>query len=68
LFRPQELSIQDDDIFEENGFQKIKLNISSIPKVVEYTLIYADEMEIVLSGVESTKNGKNTYYNIILKK
>lgn len=68
LFIPQDISIREVDIYEENGFQKIKLNISSLPRVVEYTLIYADDKEIVLSGVESTKYGKSTYYNVFLKK
>lgn len=68
IFNQQKISIQENDIIEENGFQKIKLNLSSLPKVVEYTFIYADEKEVVLSGVYSKRSGKTTYYNVILTK
>jgi hypothetical protein len=64
----QEVSINKEDTFSENNFQKINLTINSIEKVVEYTIIYADSSEIVLSGVYSTKNGKKTYYNVMLEK
>lgn len=68
IYNQQTINIQKDKIVEENGFQKINLSISSIPKIVEYTFIYADEKEIVLSGVYSKKSGKTTYYNVVLTK
>ncbi len=68
IFSQQTINIQESNIIEENGFQKLNLSISSIPTVVEYTFIYADVKEIVLSGVYSTKKGKTTYYNVILTK
>ncbi len=68
FFEEQSMNIEEDKIIEENGFQKIKLNIFSIPKIVKYTFIHADEKEIVLSGVYSKKNGKKNYYNVILTK
>jgi len=68
VFNQQNINIQESKIYKENGFQKLKLNISSIPKVVEYTFIYSDERNIVLSGVYSKKSGKTTYYNVILAK
>jgi hypothetical protein len=66
--KPQTIDISESEIYEENGFLKINLQVLSIPKVREYTLIYADQSEVVLSGTYSTKNGKTTYYNIMLNK
>jgi len=66
--KPQKLTIDKSKLFQENNFLKINLNISSIQKVKEFTIIYADSSEIILSGLYSTKNGKKTYYNIFLKK
>ena len=68
VFNQQAISIQEDKITEENGFQKLNISISSIPKIIEYTFIYADDKEVVLSGVYSKKSGKTTYYNVILTK
>ena len=67
-FKEEKLVIREADMFEKNGFQNIKLNVLSIPKVTDYTVIYADDEEMVLSGVKTTKQGKTTYYNVILKK
>jgi len=65
---PQSFEITQDEIKETNGFQKLKLNIGDLKKVTEYTVIYADEKELVLSAMYSTRQGKKTYYNIYLIK
>ncbi|MBL7903353.1 MAG: hypothetical protein JNK73_15245 [Bacteroidia bacterium] len=65
---PQTFEITREEIKETNGFQKLKLNIHDLKKVTEYTVIYADEKELVLSAVYSNRQGKKTYYNIYLLK
>lgn len=66
--RPQSFDINADEIFAENGFQKLKLNVKSLSDLTEYTIIYASNSEMVLSGVFNSRQGKKTYYNLILKK
>lgn len=66
--KPQSFNIKKEEIYSENNFPKIKLKISSVSKVEEYTIIYADSSEMVLSGVYTSRQGKKTYYNITLKK
>jgi hypothetical protein len=65
---PQTFEITKEEIKETNGFQKLKLNIHDLKKVTEYTVIYADDKELVLSAVYSNRQGKKTYYNIYLLK
>jgi hypothetical protein len=65
---PDPITINQENIFSENDFQKIKLNIKQIKDVEEYTIIYASPSELVLSGIKSTSQGKKTYYNLILNK
>lgn len=67
-FTPQTISVLEKDIINENGFQKINLDADLLKKVSEYTIIFANDNELVLSGVYSSRNGKNTYYNVLLKK
>jgi hypothetical protein len=67
-FRNQEVKIVKEEIVEENGFQNLNIDISSLTQVSKYNIIYADEEEIVLSGVSATKRGKTTYYNVFLTK
>lgn len=64
----QKLSITKESLFQENGFQKINFTSNSIKKVSEFQIIYADEKEIILSAVYSTKQGKKTYYNLFFQK
>ena len=65
----EKINIQQSNIFTKNGFPRTKLGIKNVKQEIdEYTIIYAGESEIVLSGINVTKNGKTTYYNIILKK
>jgi len=66
--KPQTLNFKEGVVYTDNNFQKVKTHIASVPKVKEYTLIYADESTIVLSSVYSNRKGKKTYYNIILSK
>ena len=66
--KPQTMRIKKNDIFSENNFQKINLNINTISKVKEYTIIYANSSEIVLATTYLTRKGKKTYYNVILRK
>jgi len=65
-FKEQDIQIQEGNLIEENRFQKINLNISSLSNIEEFTFIYADKNEIVLSGVHTTRRGKTTYYNVVL--
>ncbi len=62
----QTFEITKDELKESNGFQKLKLNIRDLKKVTDFTVIYADEKELILSAVHSTRQGKKTYYNIYL--
>jgi hypothetical protein len=65
----EKINIQQSNIYTKNGFPRTKLGIKNVKQEIdEYTIIYAGEYEIVLSGINVTKNGKTTYYNIILKK
>lgn len=62
----QSFEITKDEIKDSNGFQKLKLNFRDLKKVTDFTVIYADDKEIILSAVHSTRQGKKTYYNIYL--
>jgi hypothetical protein len=66
--QPQSFSIEKDEINDSNGFQKLKLNVTSLSKLTEYTVIYADDKELILSAIYMTRQGKKTYYNLYLKK
>jgi len=68
LVEKNTVSNQESDLIEKNGFQKIRLNIASTPNIIEYTIIYAADDEVTLSGVSTSQRGKTTYYNLILKK
>ncbi len=62
----QTFEITKDELHDSNGFQKLKLHINDLKKVTDFTVIYADEKELILSAVHSTRQGKKTYYNIYL--
>jgi len=64
----QTFDINKTNIYTENGFLKIKLNIKSIPKIKDYTIMYADSSKIILSGIYLSNKSKKTYYNIFLDK
>lgn len=64
----ESVSVQKELIRNENGFQRIKLNISQLNDLKDYTIIYADDKEIVLSGLYSSRQGKKRYYNVYLLK
>lgn len=66
--REESIELTRADVKNENGFQKISLHIAQVKQVKDYTIIYADESELVLSGVYSSRQGKKRYYNIYLKK
>lgn len=59
-------NINEKMIYSDNKFQKIKIRIPELKKIREYTIIHADEKNIVLSGIYETKAGKKTYYNVIM--
>ena len=63
---PQTMIFKEGIVYSDNNFQKVKTRIASVPKVNEFTIIYADETTIVLSGLYSNRKGKKTYYNVIL--
>lgn len=62
------VNLDKEAIKNENGFQRIKLNISQLDELKDYTIIYADEQEVVLSGLYSSRQGKKRYYNVYLRK
>ncbi len=65
---PQSMNIRKGNFYSENNFLKLKIDITSVHKVTEYTVIHADDSGIVLSGVYSNKRGKKTYYNVFLSR
>ncbi len=70
LTSPESITINKNNLSQTNGFFKTQQNIKSIKgrKLDTFTIIYANETEMVLSGVHVTSNGKTTYYNVFLKK
>ena len=68
VFSPQSYEIRNSDIYSDNGFQKLKLNIKAVPGVLECTVIYSSPHELVLSAASSTNEGKKTYFNVLLTK
>ena len=62
------LEIADHSLKQENGQMILKYKSRYAKKVNAFTIIYADDKEVVLSGVYSTRNGKTTYYNFLLKR
>jgi len=65
---PQKISIEKNSITTDNGFHKIDVSIKAVSDVKKFTIIYAGDKEMVLSGIKSTKKGKKTFYNVILTK
>jgi len=64
----ESLTITDEMIFLENDFPKLKFNSKNIDNVDQYTIIFASQSEVILSGVYTSKKGKKTYYNMFLEK
>ena len=64
----QKISIVKSAIATDNGFHKIDVSIKAVSDVKKFTIIYADDKELVLSGIKSTKKGKKTFFNVILTK
>jgi hypothetical protein len=64
----ESVHIHKDKLKNENGFNKLNLHIKQVKKVQNYTIIYSDEKELVLSGVFSSRQGKKKYYNVYLLK
>lgn len=64
----ESFNITNEMIFLENNFPRLKLNSKNIDKVNEFTIIFASESEMILSGVYTSRKGKKTYYNMFLEK
>jgi len=67
-YKPESFEISSEMIFMVNNFPKLKLRLKSVNYVSEYTIIFASQNEIILSGVYTSRKGKKTYYNIFLVK
>lgn len=66
--REESIELSKSHLKNHNGFPRISLHIAQVKHLREYTIIYADDTELVLSGVHSSRQGKKRYYNIYLKK
>lgn len=66
--KTESFNITSNMIYLENNFPKLKLNSRNIEKVNEFTIIYASQNELILSGVYTSRRGKKTYYNMFLEK
>ena len=66
--KPESFEISQEDIYMENNFPRIKLYSKNIKNVQVYTIIFASNNELILSGIKINKKGKKTYYNLFLKK
>jgi len=64
----QAVELNNANVVNDNGCHTFKMSISSVPKVKDFVLIHADDAQLVLSGVYTTRKGKTTYYNVILIK
>jgi len=62
------ITVDDSNLLIENKHHKINIRVKCIRKLDQYSIIHANEKEMVLSGVFSSKNGRKTYYNIFLKR
>lgn len=64
----ESFNITNEMIFLENSFPKLKLKSKNIDNVDQFTIIFASQGELILSGVYTSKKGKKTYYNMFLEK
>jgi len=61
--------ISEDMIYMENGFPRIKITFKYVPMEIEkYTIIYASDTVIILSGIYTSRKSKTTFYNVFLEK
>lgn len=66
-FMQERILIQKNQFVSENGFLRLVHNFISVDRQIDkYTIIYSADGLIILSGVNTTKNGKTTYYNLFL--
>ncbi len=65
---PENFNISTDDLFEQDGNIGIVLKTSNVPKCKDFNVIYADENEMILSGIHTTGYSKRRYYNVFLKR
>lgn len=66
--KPHRFTFDNSMLKIENGFQKILLKSSTVKKVSEFKIIYADNSQLILSAVYSSKHGKKTYYNLFFER
>ena len=66
--KDESFNITNDMIFLENNFPKLKFKSKNIDNIDHFTIIFAPQSEIILSGVYTSKKGKKTYYNMFLEK
>lgn len=66
--KEESIQLNKDKIHQENGTKKINLYFKQVRKVKEYTIIYSDHQELVLSGIYKSRQGKKKYYNVYLTK
>ncbi len=52
----------------ENGYPKFMMKSKNVKKVETFTVISANENEMVLSAIWTSRGGKKTYYNVFLKR
>jgi hypothetical protein len=62
------VKINHDNILDQNGFFIVRDNFKYINEVDEFSIIYADNQELILSGFSTSKKGKEYYYNIFLNR
>ncbi len=61
--------ISEDMIYMENGFPRINITFNYVRCEIEkYTIIYASDTVLILSGIYTSRKSKTTYYNVFLKK
>lgn len=65
---PETVQIKREHVKTENGSLSLMMNSPAVPKVKNYKIIHADEKHIILSGIHTSKQGKKTYYNLILNR
>jgi hypothetical protein len=65
---PIRVTLDKNKIREENTLLYIDLKVAQIEDVDQYRIISATPEKIVLSGVYTSKKGKERYYNILMNK
>lgn len=67
--KPKECIMAEKNYYVENEFPYMKMKFKDVAHdIEEYRVIYSDDSEIILSGFYTSTKGKQTFYNLFLRR